>query len=29
MVRGHGKVAPDLMFGVITLFADQLLRLIG
>jgi transposase len=29
MVKGHSKVAQHLMFGVITLFADQLLRLIG
>lgn len=29
MVRGHGKETQHLMFGVITLFADQLLRLIG
>lgn len=29
MVRGHSKVTLHLMFGVITLFADQLLRLIG
>ena len=28
MVKGHRKVTLDLMFGVITLFADQLLRLI-
>ena len=27
MVKGHGKVAQHLMFGVITLFADQLIRL--
>lgn len=29
MVKGHEKVSLHLMFGVITLFADQLLRLIG
>lgn len=29
MVRGHSKVALHLMFGVITLFADQVLRLVG
>jgi len=29
MVRGHGKVALHLMFGVIVLFADQLLRVAG
>ncbi|MCL7488769.1 MAG: transposase, partial [Desulfobulbaceae bacterium] len=29
MVKGHNKVTLHLMFGVITLFADQLLRLIG
>lgn len=29
MVKGHRKVTLHLMFGVITLFADQLLRLIG
>ena len=29
MVKGHSKVAQHLMFGIITLFADQLLRLIG
>lgn len=29
MVKGHGKVTLHLMFGVITLFADQLLRLLG
>jgi hypothetical protein len=29
MVRGHRKVTQHLMFGVITLFADQLLRLVG
>jgi len=29
MVKGHSKVTQHLMFGVITLFADQLLRLIG
>lgn len=29
MVKGHCKVTLHLMFGVITLFADQLLRLIG
>lgn len=29
MVKGHRKVNLHLMFGVITLFADQLLRLIG
>jgi hypothetical protein len=29
MVKGHAKVSLHLMFGVITLFADQLLRLIG
>jgi hypothetical protein len=28
MVRGHSKVTLHLMFGVITLFADQLLRLV-
>jgi hypothetical protein len=27
MVRGHAKVKLHLMFGIITLFADQLLRL--
>lgn len=29
MVKGHSKVTQHLMFGVITLFADQLLRLLG
>ena len=29
MVRGHSKVTLHLMFGVIALFADQLLRLVG
>jgi hypothetical protein len=29
MVKGHEKVSLHLMFGVVTLFADQLLRLIG
>lgn len=29
MVKGHCKVTLHLMFGIITLFADQLLRLIG
>lgn len=29
MVKGHRKVTLHLMLGVITLFADQLLRLIG
>ncbi len=29
MVRGHRKVTLHLMFGVISLFADQLLRLAG
>jgi len=29
MVKGHSKVAQHLMFGVIVLFADQLLRLLG
>lgn len=29
MVKGHCKVTQHLMFGVITLFADQLLRLLG
>jgi hypothetical protein len=29
MVRGHGKVTQHLMFGIIALFADQLLRLLG
>jgi hypothetical protein len=29
MVKGHRKVTKHLMFGVITLFADQLLRLLG
>lgn len=29
MVKGHIKVTQHLMFGVITLFADQLLHLIG
>lgn len=28
MVKGHGKVTQHLMFGVIALFADQLLRLL-
>ncbi len=28
MVRGHAKVSLHLMFGVITLFADQLIRLL-
>lgn len=29
MVKGHAKVSMHLMFGVITLFSDQLLRLFG
>lgn len=29
MVKGHGKVTQHLMFGVIALFADQLIRLLG
>ena len=29
MVKGHSKVTEHLMFGVIVLFADQLLRLLG
>lgn len=29
MVKGHSKVAQHLMFGVIVLFADQLIRLLG
>lgn len=29
MVNGHAKVSLHLMFGVITLFSDQLLRLLG
>ena len=29
MVKGHAKVFLHLMFGVITLFSDQLLRLVG
>ena len=29
MVKGHSKVTLHLMFGVIVLFADQLLRLVG
>jgi len=29
MVKGHSKVTQHLMFGVITLFADQLIRLLG
>lgn len=29
MVKGHSKVTLHLMFGVIALFADQLLRLLG
>ena len=29
MVKGHAKVSLHLMFGVITLFSDQLLRLFG
>jgi hypothetical protein len=29
MVKGHAKVSLHLMFGVITLFSDQLLRLIS
>lgn len=29
MVKGHAKVTQHLMFGVITLFADQLIRLLG
>jgi hypothetical protein len=28
-VRGHAKVSMHLMLGVITLFADQLIRLLG
>jgi hypothetical protein len=28
-VRGHSRVTLHLMFGVIALFADQILRLIG
>ena len=27
MVKGHSKVTLHLMFGVVVLFADQLLRL--
>ena len=29
MVKGHPKVSLHLMFGVITLFSDQLLKLIA
>jgi len=29
MVKGHSKVTQHLMFGVIVLFADQLIRLLG
>jgi len=29
MVKGHSKVTLHLMFGVVVLFADQLLRLAG
>ena len=29
MVRGHAKVTLHLMIGVIVLFADQLMKLIG
>ncbi len=29
MVKGHNKVTQHLMFGVVVLFADQLLRLLG
>jgi len=29
MVKGHPKVTQHLMFGVVTLFADQLMRLLG
>jgi len=29
MVKGHSKVTQHLMFGVITLFADQIMRLLG
>ena len=29
MVKRHSKVTQHLMFGVIVLFADQLLRLLG
>lgn len=29
MVKGHSKVTQHLMLGVITLFADQLMRLLG
>ena len=29
MVKGHGKVTQHLMFGVIVLFADQLIRLLS
>jgi hypothetical protein len=29
MVKGHNKVTQHLMFGVIVLFADQLIRLLG
>ena len=28
MVRGHNKVKLHLMFGIIALFADQLLKLL-
>ena len=28
-VRGHAKVSLHLMLGVVTLFADQLLKIIG
>ena len=28
MVKGHSKATLHLMFGVITLFADQILRLL-
>lgn len=29
MIRGHAKVTLHLMFGVVTLFADQLMTLTG
>ena len=29
MVKGHSKVSQHLMLGVIVLFADQLIRLLG
>ncbi len=28
-VKGHAKVATHLMFGILTLFADQLIRLLA